>query len=107
MNNLAQSEYANNLHIIRTNFGKTQIEMSLILDVTESMYRRYEKWTRPFPLERAKMLAKEFNLSLDYIYGLSEKDDRQTDKFMVDIREMINIVSVSSKQYGISPFSDL
>ena len=56
---------------LRIDHDLTQQEVADILHCQREVYRRYEKGTRDIPLEYAIALAKYYNVSLDYLVGIS------------------------------------
>ena len=61
---------------LRIDNDLTQQQVADILFCRREVYRRYEKGIRELPLSFAITLAKYYNVSLDYLVGLS--DNKQT-----------------------------
>ena len=59
---------------LRIDHDLTQQQVADILHCSREVYRRYEKGIRELPLSYAITLAKYYNVSLDYLTGLSDKD---------------------------------
>ena len=59
---------------LRSEFGKTQAEISQLLNVKQNTYSQYENSQRQIPLELLVALAEYYNVSVDYILGLTEND---------------------------------
>lgn len=57
---------------LRIDHDLTQQEVADILNCQREVYRRYEKGTRELPLSYAIILAKYYNVTLDYLVGLSD-----------------------------------
>lgn len=55
---------------------ETQTAIADIIDTTYQYYSTYEKGIRDIPLERAKKLAVYYNVSLDYLAGLSDDPEK-------------------------------
>lgn len=55
---------------LREDFDKSQEEIAKIIGTSQSYYAQYENGKRPIPLERMIILAKYYNVSLDYLAGL-------------------------------------
>lgn len=51
---------------------KTQLEIAQLLHCQREVYRRYEKGTREIPIWAAIKLAKYYDVSLDYLLGISD-----------------------------------
>lgn len=58
---------------LREDNDKTQADIALILNTSRSYYSQYENGKRQIPFERVVELAKYYNVSLDYISGLTDK----------------------------------
>lgn len=56
---------------LREDSDKTQSELAEYLGTTTQYYGLYEKGSNEISFERAIMLAKYYNVSLDYIAGLT------------------------------------
>lgn len=59
---------------LRIDHDLTQQQVADILHCSSEVYRRYEKGIRELPLSYAITLAKYYNVSLDYLTGLSDKE---------------------------------
>ena len=55
---------------LREDADKTQEEIAKIVGTSQSYYAQYENGKRSIPFERMILLAKYYNVSLDYIAGL-------------------------------------
>lgn len=64
--------YIKRLEDLRIDNDLTQQEVAHILNCQREVYRRYEKGTRELPLSYAIILSKYYNVSLDYLVGLSD-----------------------------------
>jgi transcriptional regulator with XRE-family HTH domain len=58
---------------LRIDHDLTQQQVAETLHCKREVYRRYEKGIRELPLSYAITLAQYYNVSLDYLVGLSEK----------------------------------
>ncbi len=67
MNNLTRIED------LRIDADKTQLEIAQILHCQREVYRRYEKGEREIPVWAAIKLAEYYDVSLDYLLGISDK----------------------------------
>ncbi len=65
--------YFKNLEDLRIDNDLTQQDVADILHCQREVYRRYEKGIRELPLSYAIILAQYYNVSLDYLVGLSNK----------------------------------
>ena len=54
---------------LREDFDKSQEEIAQIIGTSQSYYAQYENGKRAIPFERVVVLAKYYNVSLDYIAG--------------------------------------
>lgn len=60
------------LEDLRIDHDKTQQDIADILGCQREVYRRYEKGTRTIPIDFLIALAKYYNVSIDYIVGISD-----------------------------------
>ncbi len=63
-------KYYQRIKDIREDNDKTQSEVAKVLGTTQSYYAQYENGKRDIPLYRAVILARYYNVSLDYLTGL-------------------------------------
>ena len=61
------------LRDLREDSDKTQADIALVLKTSRSYYSQYENGKRPISLDRVVELAKYYDVSLDYIAGLTDK----------------------------------
>ena len=61
----------NRIKDLREDCDKTQQELADYLGTSSQHYGKYELGNAEIPFERAIMLAKYYNVSLDYITGLT------------------------------------
>ncbi len=66
MNNVTRMED------LRIDADKTQLEIAQILHCQREVYRRYEKGQREIPVWAAIKLARYYDVSLDYLLGISD-----------------------------------
>lgn len=55
---------------IREDNDKTQAQIAEILGIKQQQYSRYENGTDEIPLRYLTVLARYYNISLDYLSGL-------------------------------------
>ena len=58
------------LRDLREDADKSQEEIAKILGTSQSYYAQYENGKRAVPFERMVILARYYNVSLDYLAGL-------------------------------------
>lgn len=58
---------------LREDSDKKQRELASVLNITIQQYSLYERGEREIPFHHAITLAKFYNVSLDYIAGLTNK----------------------------------
>lgn len=63
----------NRIEDLRIDADKTQIEIANVLHCQREVYRRYEKGTREIPVWAAAKLAEYYDVSVDYLLGLSDE----------------------------------
>ena len=65
--------YFQRLRDLREDNDKKQSEIALLLNTTVQQYSRYERGERELPMHHFITLAKFYNVSLDYLAGLTDK----------------------------------
>lgn len=65
--------YYKRLRDLREDSDLTQREVAELIQTTQQVYSEYEKGIREIPLYKAIILAKHYNVSLDYITELIDK----------------------------------
>lgn len=81
---------------LREDEDKKQVEIAKYLGTTAQYYGLYEKGVNEISFERAIMLAKYYNVSLDYIAGLTHNkrglsygDLNQTQRELLELLESL------------------
>lgn len=64
--------YWERIEHLRTDHDLTQQQVANILQCQREVYRRYEKGIRDLPLAFAIVLAQHYDVSIDYIVGLTD-----------------------------------
>lgn len=70
----------NRIRDLREDNDLTQKQVADKLYIQREVYRRYETGTREIPFNIAISIAKLYNVSLDYIAGLSNDKGRKENK---------------------------
>lgn len=60
---------------IREYNNKSQKQIAEILNIKQNTYSQYETETRQIPIKALMVLAKYYNVSVDYILGLTDSDE--------------------------------
>ena len=60
------------LRDLREDSDKSQAEIAKIIGTSQSYYAQYENGKRTIPFDRMITLAKYYNVSLDYLAGLTD-----------------------------------
>lgn len=68
-----QVKHFSRLRDLREDMDKSQREVAEYLGTSQSYYSQYEAGKRSIPFERIVELAKYYNVSIDYIAGLTNK----------------------------------
>lgn len=63
--------YQNRLRDLREDSDLKQKDIAQYLMCDQSLYSKYERGERPLPLDAAIRLAQYYNVSLDYLVGLT------------------------------------
>ena len=69
-------KYYPRLRELRVAAGLNQTEIADILDMQQNQYSRYERGERELPMHLFVVLAQHYNVSLDYMAGLSDTKER-------------------------------
>lgn len=65
-------DYNTRIRILREDSDKTQSEIASLLKVGQRTYCDYEKGKTRIPVDSLIILAKFYNVSMDYICGVSD-----------------------------------
>ena len=57
---------------LREDADKSQAEIARVIGTSQSYYAQYENGKRTIPFDRMVALARYYNVSLDYIAGLTD-----------------------------------
>lgn len=63
--------YIDRIRELREDNDLTQKDIAKVLDTTQQVYSRYEKGENEIPVRHIITLAKFYNVTTDYIFGLS------------------------------------
>lgn len=63
--------YYERIRGLREDKDMTQGELAEIIGTTQSYYSQYEKGKREIPFDRIILLAEYYNVTIDYIAGLT------------------------------------
>lgn len=58
---------------LREDFDKSQQEIADYLGTSQTMYARYERGANEMPIRHLLKLAQYYNVSLDYLCGLTDR----------------------------------
>ena len=65
--------YADRIRSLREDADKTQSQIAALLQVGQRTYCDYEKGKTRIPVDSLILLAKFYNVSVDYISGVSDE----------------------------------
>ena len=65
-------QFYQRLRDLREDSDKTQAEIAALLNTTQQQYQRWERGSWQMPIEHYKTLARYYNVSLDYLAGLTD-----------------------------------
>lgn len=69
--------YYERIRGLREDNDMTQQEIADILGTSQTMYARYERGANELPIRHLKALCELYNISADYILGISADDTRE------------------------------
>ncbi len=64
-------KYPERIRELRQDNDLTQTQVAKMLGIAQTTYSQYELYKRPMPIECLVFLCKLYNVSADYILGLS------------------------------------
>ncbi len=64
--------YNQRIRDLRIDNDKSQSDIAKIIGTSQSYYAQYENGKRSIPFERMVILARYYNVSLDYIAGFTD-----------------------------------
>lgn len=67
-------EYIKRIRDLREDNDLTQTTIAQLLGTSQTMYARYERGANEIPVRHIIKLCKFYNVSADYLLGLTEKD---------------------------------
>lgn len=75
--------YFKRIEDLRQDNDMTQQQVADLLHCKREVYRRYEKGTREIPVSYAIILARHYDVSVDYLLGVSDNksSSRKNDIF--------------------------
>ncbi|MCI9441265.1 MAG: helix-turn-helix transcriptional regulator [Ruminococcus sp.] len=65
--------YPERMRALREDNGLTQTDIAKMLGIAQTTYSQYELYKRPMPIEYLVALCKYYEVSADYMLGLTEK----------------------------------
>ena len=74
--------YSKVLKKLREDNKLTNIEMGRLLNISDSMYNRYEKQNQIIPIKHIETLSNYFNVSVDYILGFTNIKNYKNTNFL-------------------------
>lgn len=92
-------KYHQRLRDIREDFDKKQIEIAMILDVTQQQYQLYESGKRELPMHLFMKLARFYNVSLDYLAGMIDEPKKIYDQNQKDFDKQLVKKYKEKKEY--------
>lgn len=66
-------EYCRIIRNLREDADKTQTQIAEVLGTSQTMYARYERGANEMPIRHLLKLCEYYQVSADYILGLSKK----------------------------------
>ena len=66
-------EYFERIREIRLEREETQQEVATLLETSQQAYLKYEKGINEMPVRRIIKLCRHYNLSADYLLGLTDE----------------------------------
>lgn len=92
-------QYYQRLRDIREDYDKTQAEIAALLGLLQTNYSRYERGDRELPMHHFMTLARYYNISLDYLSGLTN-EPRTLDGRPFNVSKNITITQNGNGHFG-------
>lgn len=70
---MSNTDYIQRMRNLREDSDRTQQNVADFLGTSQTMYARYERGANELPLRHLISLCKLYNVSADYLLGLSNK----------------------------------
>ena len=67
------------LRDVREDLDKSQTEIANVLGIQQTQYSRYERGLQRMGIDKYIILARYYNISLDYLCGLTDKPKKLID----------------------------
>jgi len=77
---MERPQYIRLLRDLREDHDLTQQQIADLLGTSQTMYARYERGANELPIRHLIALCKYYNVSADYILGLSSRSKNTNDK---------------------------
>ena len=68
-----KEKYTSRIKALREEYGSSQGQTAKLLGTSQTMYARYESGYSKMPIKYIVILAKHYDVSTDYILGVSDK----------------------------------
>ena len=68
-----KEKYTSRIRALREEYGSSQEQTAKLLGTSQTMYARYESGYSKMPIKYIVILAKHYDVSTDYILGVSDK----------------------------------
>ena len=79
--------YKERLKGLRERMGKNQIDIANLLKIDRSQYGKYENEYTTIPIKHLNTLCNYFNISLDYIFSLTDNKQYNNSKNDINLLE--------------------
>ena len=70
--------YGTKLQEIRERQGLSITKISKVLNISDSLYSRYEKEIQTIPIKHLITICEYFNISIDYVFGFTQNKEINT-----------------------------
>jgi transcriptional regulator with XRE-family HTH domain len=74
---LTDLEYVHIMRNLREDNDKTQTQIAEVLGTSQTMYARYERGANELPIHHLLKLSNYYDVSTDYLLGLSKEPARK------------------------------
>ena len=77
--------YGEKLFQLKDRQGLTNVQLANLLNISDSLYSRYEKEKQTIPIKHLNTLCNYFDVSLDYIFGFTTEKIHNSNKKNINL----------------------
>ena len=94
--------YGEKLKFLRERIGKSSVFIAKLLNISDSLYSRYEKEKQTIPLKHLITLCDFYEVSLDYIFAFTEEKNYPIYNKNYDLNIVGNRLKEFRKEFNLT-----